>query len=176
MTNLQNCLGSCSIYVGTYTKYNNGLLLGKWLNLSDYSDYNELLEAMKELHKDEHNAEFMFQDYENCSFFEKLGLINENFLSAEIYEISRQIDNSCYDIEIFEAYVDCIGKLDFQSIYNNVMNYYIGEYSSDETFAQSILEEDILDNLPNYIYVDWEATSRNLMYDYFESNRHYFKS
>jgi antirestriction protein len=176
MANLTNCLNSCSIYVGTYKKYNEGSLFGEWLNLSDYLDYEELLEAMKELHQDEHDPEFMFQDYENCSFFEKLGLINESFLSAEIYKISQQIDNSCYDIEIFEAYVDCIGKLDFQCIYNNVMNYYIGEYSDDETFAQYILKESIPESLSNYIYVDWEATSRNLMYDYFESNGYYFKS
>ena len=170
MTNLQNCLGTFSIYVSTYAKYNNGSLFGKWLNLSDYSDYNELLRVMRELHKDEHNPEFMFQDYE------KLGLINESFLSAEIYEIAQQINDSSYDINIFEAYIDCIGKMDFQGIYDSVLNYYIGEYSDDETFTQYMLEEDIHESLPNYIYVDWEATSRNLMYDYFESNGHYFKS
>lgn len=176
MTNLQNCLDSCSIYVGTYSKYNNGSLYGKWLNLSDYSDYDELLTAMYELHFDEAEPEFMLQDYENCSFFEKLGLIGESYLSNEIFEIAQQINDSCYNIEVFEAYVDCIGKMDFQGIYDGVMNYYIGEYSDDETFAQYILEESIPENLPNFIYIDWEATARTLMYDYFESNEHYFKS
>lgn len=51
MTNLQNCLDSRSIYVGTYAKYNNGSLYGKWLDLADYSDYDELLETMKEYTK-----------------------------------------------------------------------------------------------------------------------------
>jgi len=176
MTNLQNCLNSCSIYVGTYKKYNEGSLFGKWLNLSDYSDYDELLEVMKELHQDEYHPEFMLQDYENCSFFEKLGLIGESYLSNEIFEIAEQINDSSYDLEIFEAYLDCIGKMDFQSIYDGVINYYIGEYSDDETFAQYILEENIPDSLPNYIYIDWEVTARSLMYDYFESDGHYFKS
>jgi len=176
MTNLQNCLDSCSIYVGTYAKCNNGSLYGKWLDLVSYSDYDELLEAMKKLHKDENDPEFMFQDYENCSFFEKLGLIGENYFSDEIYEIAEQINNSSYDFEVFKAYADCVGKMDFSSIYDSVMNYYIGEYSDDETFAQYILEESIPESLPNYIYIDWEATIRNLMYDYFESNGHYFKS
>ncbi|WP_265428530.1 antirestriction protein ArdA [Chryseobacterium sp. YIM B08800] len=176
MTNLQNCLDSCSVYVGTYAKYNNGSLYGKRLNLADYSDYNELLEAMKEFHKDEHDSEFMMQDYENCSFFEKLGLVGESFLSPEIYEIAEQVNDSGYSLEIFEAYVDCIGKMDFQSVYDGIINYYIGEYSDDETFAQYILEESIPDSLPNYIYIDWESTARNLVFDYFESNGHYFKS
>ena len=28
------------IYVGTYSKYNNGSLSGDWFDLSDYSEYN----------------------------------------------------------------------------------------------------------------------------------------
>ena len=179
MTNLQNCLDSCSIYVGTYQKYNNGSLCGKWLNLADYSDYYGLLEAMKELHQDEHDPEYMIQDYENCSFFEKLGLIGESYISKDIYEIAEQINDSSYDIDVFEAYItyiNCIGKMDFQSVYDGVINYYIGEYLDDETFAQYILEESIPESLPNYIYIDWESTARSLMYDYYSNDGHYFRA
>lgn len=176
MTNLQNCLDSCSIYIGTYAKYNNRSLYGKWLNLSDYSDYNELLTEMYELHSDESDPEFMFQDYENCTFFEKLELIGESFLSSEIYEIAEQINDSGYNLEIFEAYIDCVGKMDFSSVYDGIMNYYIGEYSDDETFAQYILEESISENLPNFIYIDWEATARILMYDYYSNDGYYFRA
>lgn len=52
----------------------------------------------------------------------------------------------------------------------------MGEYSDDETFAQYMLEESIPEGLPNYIFIDWEATARNLMYDYFESGGYYFRS
>ena len=52
------------ICVGTYKKYNEGSLFGKWLTLSDYSDKKEFYEACKELHSDEEDAEFMFQDWE----------------------------------------------------------------------------------------------------------------
>ncbi|MBB4806990.1 antirestriction protein [Chryseobacterium defluvii] len=176
MTNLTNCLQNACIYVGTYAKYNNGSLYGKWLNLTDYSDYDELLEAMHDLHKDEHDPEFMLQDYENCELFEKLGLIGESYISNEIFEIADQINDSGYDLEVFEAYIDCVGKMDFQGVYDGVINYYIGEYSDNETFAQYLLEEDVPESLPNYIYIDWESTARNLMYDYFESDGHYFKS
>ncbi|PRB03808.1 antirestriction protein [Chryseobacterium sp. MYb7] len=176
MTNLQNCLDSCSIYVGTYQKYNNGSLYGKWLNLADYSSYDELLEAMYELHKDENEPEFMLQDHEHCEIFEKLGLIGESYLSDEIFEIAEQINDSGYDIEVFEAYIDCIGKVDFNSLYDGVINCYIGEYSDDETFAQYLLEESIPETLPNYIYIDWESTARNLMFDYYSSDGHYFRA
>ncbi|MET3535207.1 antirestriction protein ArdA [Chryseobacterium limigenitum] len=179
MTNLQNCLDNCSVYCGTYHKYNNSSLYGKWLNLGDYSDYDELLEAMRELHADESDAEFMFQDYEHyehCELFEKLGLIGESFLSPEIYDIAEQINDSGHDTEVFEAVLSNFLDMDFQSAYEYVNNFYYGEYSSDLDFVQELYENDIPFNLPNFVVIDWEATSRNIMYDYFENNGHYFRS
>jgi antirestriction protein len=69
-----------TIYVGTYAKYNDGSLFGEWIELSDFSSASEFFEYCKELHKDEHDPEFMFQDFENmprdwyaeCSIDEKI--------------------------------------------------------------------------------------------------------
>ena len=55
---------SVSLYVGTYRKYNEGSLYGAWLDLTDYADAEEFLEACRELHKDEADPELMFQDCE----------------------------------------------------------------------------------------------------------------
>jgi antirestriction protein len=88
MTNLVNCLENFQIYVGTYKKYNEGSIFGEWLQLSNYSDYDELLKAMKELHKDEADPEFMIQDFECNSFFVNQNLISECFLSESIFEIA----------------------------------------------------------------------------------------
>lgn len=57
-----NSMAKC--YVGTYGKYNGGSLFGKWLDLSDYPTYQDFLKACKELHKNEHDPEFMIQDWE----------------------------------------------------------------------------------------------------------------
>ena len=70
-------LSEASVYVGTYGKYNNGSLFGAWLDLSDYADKEEFYEACRELHKDEEDAEFMFQDWENVPE----GLIGESWIS-----------------------------------------------------------------------------------------------
>jgi antirestriction protein len=175
MTNLQNCLDTASIYVSTYAKYNNSSLYGKWLNLSDFSSYDELLEAMRELHKDESDPEFMLQDYEGFELFEKLGLISECHLSPEIYEIAEQINDSGHKPEVFIACIDCLGRIDFQNLYEYVNNFYYGEYESDEDFVQWLYEDDTF-NIPNWVVIDWNATARSIMFDYFESNGHYFKS
>ncbi|SIQ19746.1 antirestriction protein ArdA [Chryseobacterium sp. RU33C] len=176
MTNLQNCLQNCAIYCGTYAKYNNSSIYGKWFNLSEYGSYDELLEAMHELHEDEQDPEFMFSDYEGCELFEKLGLIHESFLSPEIYEIAEQINESEHDIEVFEAVLDNLGTIDFQSAYEYANNFYCGEFANDIEFVEYLYENDIPFNLPNFVVIDWEATAKNIMYDYFESNGHYFKS
>lgn len=39
-------LSEARVYVGTYNKYNSGSLFGKWLDLSDYSDKDEFMEAL----------------------------------------------------------------------------------------------------------------------------------
>lgn len=180
MANLTNCLDTCSIYVGTYKKYNEGSIYGKWIKLSDYSNYDELLEAMRELHQDEQEPEFMFQDYECGQFFIKQRLISECHLSANIYEIAEQINNSDYDFEVIEAYADCMSYYhkEIEDLLESLSDSYYGEFNSDEDFAQTTLEQDgsIPENLPSYIYIDWETTARNLMYDYMSSNGYYFRN
>lgn len=52
------------VYVGTYGKYASGSLDGKWINLEDYVDKEDFLESIAELHSDEEDPEFMFQDWE----------------------------------------------------------------------------------------------------------------
>jgi antirestriction protein len=52
------------IYVGAYAKYNAGSIKGTWLDMEDYADRDAFLEACRELHKDESDPEFMFQDFE----------------------------------------------------------------------------------------------------------------
>lgn len=166
------------IYVGTYKKYNEGSIYGEWLDLSDYNDYEELIQAMRDLHKDEEDPEFMFQDWECSGVIEKMNLIGESYISSEIYEILETIENSYYSEEVIEAYLDCYGvENDIYNLIKRVEETYNGEFNSDEDFTQYLLEEtgDIPQNLPSYIHIDWESTARNIMYDYSTSNNHYFR-
>jgi len=180
LANLQNCLENCAVYCGTYAKYNNGSLFGKWLNLSDYSDYDNLYQSMKQLHKDENDPEFMFQDYEFPEFFTSQGLVSESHISNDIYEIAEKINDYDMDFEIIEAYVECIGNYseDTEELLEKVTDSYFGKYDSDEDFAQCILEDtgSIPENLPSYIHIDWKATARDLMYDYSTSRGYYFRN
>jgi antirestriction protein len=172
MTNVQ-------IYVGTYLKYNNGSIFGAWLKLEDYSDIEELGQAMRNLHKDEEDPEFMFQDYECSEIIKGLGLISECYLSEGIYEILDAIENSCYDEEVIEAYISCLGgdSNDIQEILDKVNESYTGEYASDVEFTEQLLDDtgELSFQLPSYIYIDWERTASDIMMDYASYNNHYFR-
>lgn len=179
MANLQICLDEIQIYVGTYKKYNEGSIYGKWLQLSDYSDFDELLEAMKELHKDEEEPEFMLQDFEVPELFERMELITEYHISKNIYEAIEAIMESNYDISVLDAYVDCFGYYcnDIYELIEKIEESYQGEYNNDEEFTEELLVEtcSIPSDLPHYVHIDWESTAREIMMDYSASNGHYFR-
>lgn len=92
-----------SVYVGTYAKYNNGSLYGKWLNLSNYKDNEEFYDACRELHQDETDPEFMFQDYENIPD----GLICESGISEKVFDLIKEIkDMSDTEREAFAVWFE----------------------------------------------------------------------
>lgn len=168
------------IYVGTYNKYNNGSIFGEWLELSDYSSYEEFDEACRELHKDEDDPEFMFQDFEAPGLFESLGLISESHLSEEIFEAIEELEAASYDIEIYSSYATHIGfKGDISALIEETEEAYAGEFDNDEEFAQEMAEQTgMMEEKPSWPYtcIDWEWAARELMYDYFEEDGHYFRS
>lgn len=88
------------VYVGTYAKYNNGDLTGEWVDLTDYSSYEDFLEYCAELHSDEDDPEFMFQDYEG--FPEEY--YGESGLKPELWDYIETIQN--YDQEMVDAIID----------------------------------------------------------------------
>ena len=59
-----SCDGEPSVYVGTYSKYNDGSLCDLWIDLSTFNDYDEFIDFCKAIHADEEDPELMAQDYE----------------------------------------------------------------------------------------------------------------
>ena len=157
------------VYVGTYAKYNNGSIAGKWLDLADYTDNEEFYEACKELHSDESDPEFMFQAWEGISsrFINRLGIEIGYWDWVEIVEASH------YGDEVFNAAAD----LDIDA--DMVEELYCGEHDSDIAFAQDMAEQTgLIDETLAWPHncIDWERAARDLMYDYGDSNGHYFRT
>ena len=140
-------LSEAKVYVGTYVKYNNGSLSGAWLDLSDYSDKEEFYEACRELHKDEEDAEYMFQDWENVPE----GLIDESWISENFFALRDAVED--------------------------LSDEYQGEYDDEEDFAYEIIEEcyDLPEFAKTYF--DYKQFARDLfMCDYWFDDGFVFRA
>ena len=94
---------------------------------TEQDNYDEFLEAIKELHKDEEDPGFMFQDYECPNFIETLGLISECYLSKEIYNIANLISDLNYDYEVLDSFFDCFGIMDLNDAISRINDCYYGK-------------------------------------------------
>ena len=135
-------LSEARVYVGTYNKYNSGSLFGKWLDLSDYSDKDEFLEACRELHEDEQDPEFMFQDYENIPE----ALISESWLSEKFFELRDAIEKLS-ETEQEAIFVWCdhhnsdISEEDADDLISSFEDEYQGEYRDCLLYTSDAADE-----------------------------------
>lgn len=170
-------LSEARVYVGTYAKYNDGSIFGKWLDLSDYSDKEEFYDACRELHNDEVDAEFMFQDWENIPS----GLIGESWLSDNIFEVIQAVSDlnddqqKAFFIWLNDGSHD-IDTDDITGLISSFENDYQGTYDDEEAYAYEIVEECY--DLPEFalIYFDYAKFARDLfMGDYWFENGYVFR-
>lgn len=161
-----------SVYVGTYKKYNEGSLFGKWLKLADYSDKQEFYDACRELHKDEQDPEFMFQDWEHIPD----GLIGESWIYENVWSI---IDLDDDDAEILVHYcsafsVDFKDYDDISDLVREAKEKYIGNFDSLEELGEHYA--DMLGDIPKHLenYIDWEKYGQSFAEDLYEDDGYYF--
>lgn len=161
------------IYVGTYEKYNNGSIAGEWIDF-EYLDKQEFAEAIKKLHPDEQDPEFMFQDYEVPEAFQNL--VSESGIDSELWELKDWFnDQSETQQEAFNAYVN-LGNDPETERFEDV---YVGQYDSEANFCEEQSEElGDLYNVPDYIKncIDWQDVwDSYLTYDYEIENGFVFR-
>jgi len=89
-------------------------------------------------------------------------------------EKEKLIEENCE--EEVNAYIDIVSEEYAEVEQFEEMRQ--GQYKSDEDFVQTLLEDigTIPEDFPSYIYIDWKATARDVMYDYAESNGWYFRN
>lgn len=147
------------LYVGTYAKYNNGSISGAWLNLEDYADKDAFLEACAELHKDESDPEFMFQDFEGFprKFYSESSVSDALFAWVALSEddrllLSLYMENGNSDADIEEA-----------------RDHFAGEWDSLEDYVQDLWEQSgEMPQAPKNQwwhpanYIDWERMAKDL--------------
>ena len=160
--------GNPAVYVGTYAKYNfvygcEKALIGCWLDLTKFADYDEFLAVCRYIHRDGADPEFMAQDVTDFprEFY------TEGFLSEREFEVIQEFANLDEDErEAFKVYVAAFGSSREEvSIYDNFREAYCGEWDSEKDFTYNLVDElGYLRGVPDSIasYFDYEAFARDL--------------
>ena len=156
------------VYVGTYNKYNCGSIGGKWLNLADYKNASEFYAKCGELHKNESDPEFMFQDSEDVPE----SLIGESFIDDRVFDILNLNLNP-------EEQTAFIEFLDSQSFYwediglgyDSFQELFMGNFDKLQDYTDQEFDDLYLHEIPEHlIYViDYDAYYHTAKYDYWIS-------
>jgi antirestriction protein len=150
------------IYVGTYYKYNNGSIAGAWIDLENLSK-DEFYSKCQELHKDEIDPEFMYQDWECDEIFK--GMISEHGIDDKFWELKETLENTKIDLEALTAYQAIFGDIDI-SDFEDKFFCHIEDWNTHRAFGDYMLEEmGELDQVPEHLryYIDAEAYGRDLL-------------
>lgn len=159
---------SIQVYVSTYAKYNSGSLKGAWVDLEQFAGNEEgFLEFIAELHNDETDPEYMYQDYEGFprQFYSESSIDSRVFEWLELDEVER---------EKVTAFLACFG--DSNDIFKDSESAYVGTYDSDLDFAYETVSSCYNLEGPLASYFDYDKFARDLMFDHSSSNGFYFSN
>ena len=183
-TNIKNHIAAdlcnrCGLYVGTYHKYNCGSLAGAWLDMETFDTAEEFFAVCRELHADEHDPEFMLQDYTGipeCLYGESMG-------AAEIENIIEYANLTDEEQWMFDAYDKVEGfvgkKMSVDEFLSEAKDCCMGEFNTFEDFANQLADETIeayQDKIPEFftLYFDYEAHARSMRGYYSSMNGYVF--
>lgn len=170
-TNTINDTDTPSAWIGCLGCYNSGRLIGKWIPGVECDDL-----AAAGLTNSTGKClrcgadEFLAFDHENF-----MGLLDGGEPNPmECYTAAMQLaDVPEYEREIVAAWLG--NGMDFDL--DAMRDAYVGEYGSDRDFAESLVNENgLLESIPENLqnYFDYDAYARDLMFDAWEYNDHYF--
>lgn len=146
-----------AVYCGTYAKYNDGSIAGAWVDLEEFSDKDELYGYLRELHKDEEDPEFMFQDFEGFpkAWYGESG--------CEWDKIFEWLELDADDRERVAEYID---EVDSSADVWEVSRKSYYPMMSDEDFGYEMMVD--ASGVPDYImrYFDYERFGRDCKMDY----------
>ena len=170
------------IYVASLTDYNSSILHGKWLALDDFTDLEDLQEAVNAMLKESPTMketgalaeEYVIHDHEGFH-----GLIGEYTPLAEVWEIHSLLEEHSDNEDALMAYVSWTGDTLADAV-DRFENCYQGEWDSEEAFVEDLLDDSgMLSELPEWArpYFDVEKfTSDLFMTDYVYTDGFVFRN
>ena len=157
---------------GSYNECNDRALGSKWLDLSDYSDYDDIVKELENegFDLDGIDEELFIQDCEGIS-----GFSGDHMHPERLFNICKEsgILDDEYKYRIATAYLEVMGWSDFEDLVdlcgeNWDDDIYFYEGMTVEEVMEQMVEEcypdidfDKLGWVGNYITIDYEAMARD---------------
>ena len=156
------------VYVGTYNKYNNGSIKGEWLTLANFVDVQEFNAKCQEIHKDDHDPEFMYQDYEGIP----KPLIGESWIDDRVFDILN-LGLSDEEQTAFIEYMDNQGFYwdDINDAHESFEDSFRGNFDKLQDFTDQEFDQLHLHEIPSYLtyVIDYDAYYHTAKHDYWIS-------
>ena len=149
-------------YITNLGKYNEGELIGKWIDFPISEE--ELKEVLEEIGINEEYEEYFFTDFEDNLFgFGEYSSISEINKTVEKYEELCKYN----DEEIVNALFDEYNDLDEVENSLNNMKIYYNVDDMEDVARQYVEETCMLENIPSNIakYFDYKKLGDNMEYD-----------
>ena len=177
-----------AIWLGCLSCYNSGRLNGKWITaeMAAEPEASETLNGLAEqVEVNGYTAsrcrkcfgdEFDVMDHQlipkSCAdaktFYENAEQLAELHNTGELVLINMLADN-----------IDTGGYMDLDDLIRYHQDNYAGEHDSAKEFGEDYAEQTgDLDAVPEHMrnYIDWEYYAKELLYDYWETAGHYWRS
>lgn len=150
------------IYVADLEAYNNGRLSGVWLDLTDYSDAEELMDAINDFLKTTGGEEYAVHDYENLPssmYSEYMGV--RDF--EEIYEMLDLAKDNDLPLDVV---MEVVSQFD-----RSALDEYTGTYDSEQDFAEQLVDDIGITSFTDFeYYLEVSDTDRRLMSQEYADN------
>jgi antirestriction protein len=144
------------IYVADLEAYNNGRLSGVWLDLTNYSDADELMDAINDFLKTTGGEEYAVHDYENLPS----SMYSEYMGVRDFEEIYEMLDLAKENDLPLDVVMEIVSQFD-----RSAVEEYTGTYDSEQDFAEQLVDD--LGGIQNFndfeYYLDVSDTDRRLL-------------
>jgi antirestriction protein len=143
------------IYVADLEAYNNGRLSGVWLDLTDYSDADELMDAINDFLKTTGGEEYAVHDYENLP----RSMYSEYMGVRDFEEIYEMLDLAKENDLPLDVVMEVVSQFD-----RSALDEYTGVYDSEQDFAEQLVDDIGITSFIDFeYYLEISDTDRRLL-------------
>jgi antirestriction protein len=143
------------IYVANLEAYNNGKLVGIWLDLGDYDDAKELMKEINNFIKNSGGDEYAIHDTENIPSSLYSEYMGENDFQ-EIYNMMELAEENHLPLEVVMMVINEYGE--------SAVEEFMGKYDNEEDFAEQLVDDLGIENFIDFqSYLDISETDRRIL-------------